>query len=122
MGQTAGSKKMKNIPYACSIQDINNWLVLKSIVGKMCGFFLFAGFVCYMCKVGKPMNEFPHSPVTDDCRHAALECLRVNRYTRLIAVFVDSASFCLLFEIKQNVSNYKELIHSESESCHVSQI
>lgn len=36
------------------------------------------GFVCYKCKVGKPMDEFASTPVTDECRHAPLECLRVK--------------------------------------------
>lgn len=34
------------------------------------------GMKCPLCKVIKPPNEFPTTPVSEDCEHALLECLR----------------------------------------------
>ena len=40
--------------------------------------FYFPGFECYRCKIGKPIDEFPPNTVTEKCKHAPLECLRVT--------------------------------------------
>ncbi|KAL4235120.1 hypothetical protein ACF0H5_006758 [Mactra antiquata] len=36
----------------------------------------FGSLLCHMCKVKKPVDEFPYQTVSKHCEHARLECLR----------------------------------------------